>query len=308
MSKDSSMRPLRARVRTCNVASKTVHAPPSNPIQSVEVGWEVNPQVEGSTNSPDYATHLFTFSTQDGYYATGCYNLQTNCGTIANYYFGAQRAPNQFVQWPNAPFFPGMTIINVATTSSVQPVSAPPSAPQSVVAGVNPPELSVQTYNPGGSTAAWYIWVDGALMGYYPVGIFTGQMQSTAAESQVGGEIVDDNTNGQHTFTFMGSGDAPCSGYGYAHAAYHRSISVINPCSSGSCYFNPQFGPEIRGSGPGTPGPGADSADEFYGYSTSASNPAGPNVNSVSPPFNTWGDFFYFGGYASIYEPACVSQ
>jgi hypothetical protein len=164
-------------------------------------------------------------------------------------------------------------------------------------------------YNPGGSAAAWYIWIDGNLIGYYPIGYFK-QMASTAASTQAGGEILDDQTGGLHTSTFMGSGDVPCPGYGYANAAYHRAINYLNPCSggSGTCYFSPPLAPTIQGSGPGTTGPGADSADEFYGYSTSASNPAGPNVNGVSAPFNTWGDFFYFGGYGSVYEPACVSR
>src|SRR5262249_39626382 len=47
---------------------------PPNCIQTVEMGWNVDPQLY-----LDNAPHFFTYSTKDGYRLTGCYNMEPTC-------------------------------------------------------------------------------------------------------------------------------------------------------------------------------------------------------------------------------------
>ncbi len=78
---------------------------------------------------------------------------------------------------------------------------------------------------------AWFVYIDGQLIGWYQSAAFTGQMQWSATYLQVGGEVFDHWAGGQHTTTQMGSGiypSGPPPYYGYGYSAYHRNVSYID--------------------------------------------------------------------------------
>jgi hypothetical protein len=60
----------------------------------------------------------------------------------------------------------------------------------------------------------WWLKVDGVAVGYYPAALFTPTGLGRGATTvEVGGEVVNQSANGQHTTTWMGSGRAPAAGY-----------------------------------------------------------------------------------------------
>lgn len=150
-------------------------------IQSVEAGWNVDPGLYGDENS-----HLFVFSTTDGYQTTGCYNNWPGTGNCVPWVQSSSR------------YAPGMIL------------------PASVVNGAAH-ELEVLTININN----WWIQitVDGVreYMGYYPASAFHGSMQTYADNFEVGGEVYD--ATGKFNVP-MGSGYWPEFGLGYA--AYHH--------------------------------------------------------------------------------------
>jgi hypothetical protein len=77
----------------------------------------------------------------------------------------------------------------------------------------------------------WWLKVDGAAVGYYPAALFTPDGLGRGATTiEVGGEVVNQAANGQHTTTWMGSGRAPTAGYG--HAAYIRGVQYVDAGNS----------------------------------------------------------------------------
>jgi hypothetical protein len=172
---------------------------PGTGVQTVEAGWIVGPP------NSDYNTHLFVYSTQDGYNNTSCW-----AGFSSDSYYCV---PTQwFVEYSGAAYYPQMTL-------------------QTQNAWSNPAELSIQVYNGGGNAGypkQWNVIVNDNYIGYYPGYAFTGQMQTSASLFQVGGEVLDSwGNDGQHTSTVMGSGYYPGAGYGLA--AYSRNIQWMSP-------------------------------------------------------------------------------
>jgi hypothetical protein len=243
-------------------------------VQSVELGWHVDPGVESDTN-----THLFVYSTQNGYnlgdgFPGNCYNLTCS----------------QFVQVSSPAFYPGETVTGIVGPGSGAPI-----------------EGAFQVFNPGPTAPAseqnWYVYIDGDLIGYYPggtAGIFKGTMQTSATTMETGGEIFSDYVNEPEPDAYMGTGLCPtCSGYGgvgsgFGVAAYIRDVYYLKTgtgsgsicgspfCSNGYCYTSPSPSWAV-----GTCGYQASS---FYSTSTT--------VATGGSSSTCWGPYFYFGGGA----------
>jgi hypothetical protein len=241
-----------------------------NAVQSVEVGWMV-----GNGNASQVA-YLFAFVTLHG--GKSCFAGQ---GTIP----GGQPccSPNRsmgtdcWIANPSTAQYPVDFLVNegLGTTGSL-PTGRPPV------------ELPIQVWNgtPYGEDA-WYVWIDGNLIGGYLSSIFTGQMQTTGASYlQVGGEVYDSWPQGNHTTTQMGSGIPPAasSGHGYEYTAYDRNIMYIDAQETyhdaSLSYINDTPAGEYD-----SPGICGYQAGLYYGLST-----------SLSAGGSGWGTYFYYGG------------
>jgi hypothetical protein len=187
-----------------------IDSPPcsSDCIQSVEVGWTVDPSLNTVVgNSVDLNPHLFVYSTSDGY-KSGCYNGESGDGCLA------------WVGLPGAAFAPGMTL----------PASAATTPPTVVELDVFVLSCSATGDCPGG----WEVRVGESSsavyeIGYYPASNYTGTFQSSASSFQVGGEVRDDFDYDPATKTYsfqvpMGSGSLSSAGYG--NAAYATEYAV----------------------------------------------------------------------------------
>jgi hypothetical protein len=178
--------------------------PSADCIQSVELGWNVDPVIY-RYNNPG-SVHLFIFSTYDGYY-NGCYNdasLGKRCVTWVGASGGA--------------FTPGQTLT----------YSSP---------GTNVSELTFMAENAGNATG-WALWVSGNYLGSYAASDFNGSMQNTADSFQLGGEVSEkwsgSTDPGSAWVTPMGTGGDP--GAGYKQAAYFRNYQAYNGSSWNSSF------------------------------------------------------------------------
>ncbi|XP_020112709.1 uncharacterized protein LOC109727174 isoform X2 [Ananas comosus] len=110
----------------------------------------------------------------------------------------------------------------------------------------------------------WWLSYQNIDVGYWPAEIFT-HLASYATLVEWGGEIVNDDVNGQHTTTQMGSGHF--AEEGYRKASYFRNVEVVN---STNALSSPQS------------------------VSTIAGN---PNCYDIQTFFNaSWGSYFFYGG------------
>ena len=151
-------------------------------LQTLEVGVQKYHNLYN-----DDRTHLFIYSTQDGYQHTGCYN--NSC--------------HDFIQ-VSSTLYPGTYFNTVSTYNGTQY------------------EINVHWFKDmdGG---AWWLNVQGQWVGYYPRTLYnTAGVQNNAAEIDYGGEIIDNRNLGLHTSTDMGSGHFP--GEWYKKAAYIRLL------------------------------------------------------------------------------------
>jgi hypothetical protein len=241
---------------------------PSNAVQSLEVGWIVGANPYTTQSKPV----LFSFVTQNGYYTGGG---QGNC-------FGASNTGSCcgtgdcFVPAENPQY-----VLGTAFTPST--------------VGQTPNEIALQVWNGSAQgLPAWYIWVNGYLIGgYLTSNTYTGQMQTAATYLQVGGEVYDAYNNSVHTSTYMGSGyENPNAGVGvpqnYEWTAYHRHVSYIDTSSTyhdaSLSYVNSNTG--ICGW----------QASSYYGLGRAPAWSAGPNQTQWASGFQTWNQYFYFGG------------
>jgi hypothetical protein len=243
-----------------------------NAVQSVEVGWMVG---NGNASQIPY---LFAFVTLDGYLYGGksCFAGQ---GTLQ----GGQpcctasgtEGTDCWIANPNGAQF----LVNEALGTA-----------GSLPTGRAPVEMSFQVWNgtPYGANA-WYVWINGSLIGGYLSSIFTGQMQTTGASYlQVGGEVYDSwpGNPGSHTTTQMGSGipPAPSSGHGYEYTAYDRNVMYIDAQEN---YHNAslQYIQDTPAGEFDSTGVCGYQAGLFYALSTSQA--AGGSG---------WGTYFYYGG------------
>lgn len=193
--------------------------------ETLETGWQDYDGLYG-----DNTSHLFIYSTQDGYGATGCYN--GTCG--------------DFVQY-SATITPAIAFSNYSSYGGTQYII----------------QLRWQRDDTNDN---WWLMYGTQWVGYYKGSLFDSNgVKDKAARVSYGGEIIDDNGT-RHTYTDMGSGGYPSSGW--THTAYTRTLRTISTSNVWQA---------------------ASSASEFrtddYCYDVDLSYSAG-----------TWANYFYFGG------------
>ncbi|MGO9833480.1 MAG: neprosin family prolyl endopeptidase [Polyangiaceae bacterium] len=300
-------------------------------FQTIEVGWTVDPF---SSNGGDNNPHLFTFSTQDGYWATGCYDTQP-CATEAcifnagdqlptssvppcNQYGG--QVPNPIILFMNTPFMPGMPL-----TSDVSTL------------GATPHELQFTTV--WDDFVGWVIYINGQAMAAFELGTWTGSfydlpngtspitttpgapLQTTKATIfMAGGEITSGNQEALNlspnpTVVEMGSGIGAVEGF--KAAAYHRDIGValndgagpglINSGMAYPPFSNPPFATDMNcyslGFGLANGGPQTVSlTTQSLGYTFleyPSSNPT-TSFKSPAPGGTNWENYLYYGGFGNF--------
>ena len=176
-------------------------------INSVEVGWDVDPNYLENGKPQPFAPHLFIFSTTDGY-VTGCYNndpMRGQCDTPGNGSAGWVGAPHP-VMTPGMQLTPS-TLGGNQTELTIKVSYTTPS-------WANTPGWLVQVSTTGGGNLTD--------LGYYPAGDFRNQMQSSGDDFQVGGEIADVSNT---MIVPMGSGAPAVAGYGQAGYVYDFAAS-----------------------------------------------------------------------------------
>lgn len=160
---------------------------PSPTYSDVELGWNVDRGLYGDT-----ATHIFTFSFDDG--VPGCYNGTCPTG-----------GEGGFVQ-VNSSVFPGAVINNAGQ---------PPSASQFLVHE--------------DSAGNWWIRWEGFDIGYYPPSAYPRYHPASITLGQGGGEVA--SVSSATSCTDMGNGQFGSSGAGaYVDQLWSASNSgVLNP-------------------------------------------------------------------------------
>lgn len=201
--------------------------------ETVEAGWQTYRQKYG-----DWNARFFIFFTSDDYVddANGCYNLECTA----------------FVQ----------TNKNVIIGGKFDKYSVKDGYQK---------EIAVSWYKdgPGGH---WWLRLDGSWVGYYPRAKFdSAGLRDKASRISFGGEIVDDQTYGDHTHTDMGSGKF--ANLGFRKAAYQRSVRYID---TNMMYHDATLTPSMT-------------------------DPSCYDILLYKSP--TWGPYFYFGGAG--YSSAC---
>ncbi|CAN1168528.1 hypothetical protein LINPERPRIM_LOCUS19255 [Linum perenne] len=122
----------------------------------------------------------------DGYYKTGCYNLQ---------------CPG-FVQTSPRVVLGGRINGPISTYGGEQRI------------------VTIQIIKDF-KTSNWWLYYQGVEVGYWPGDLFT-NLKKSASLLQWGGEVINKKANGFHTRTQMGSGHFPSEGF--HKAAYFRSL------------------------------------------------------------------------------------
>jgi hypothetical protein len=210
-------------------------------LQTLEVGIQRYHQLYG-----DDKQHLFIYSTRANYRdGTGCYN--NSC--------------DDFVQ-TSSTWIPGEEV-----------------GPVSVVGGAQH-SLYIH-WTKAGDSGAWWLSVNGELVGYYPRNLYTA-VKDHAARIDFGGEITDYQTDGRHTKTNMGTG-RPASA-GWQQAAYMRLLRYHDSNPSGN----------------------AVTWHEASGLTPSQSDAAcySIDLNNASNDAD-WKNYFWYGG-GGYANPACL--
>jgi hypothetical protein len=250
-----------------NVSYNCTTGSTGNAVQSVEAGWIVG---NGFSAGP----HLIVFTTQDGYHVDNCFagGFNENCCPLNKDGGFDTDGTDCFVAFSTSNYEVGQALS-----------FTPP--------GQTPTEMAIQVWNPGynnpwGYLPGWYIYINGVVIGGYPSGAFagpgkTGQLQYSATYMQVGGEVFDEETNGTHTTTQMGSGKFfGSSGSPYGSAAYHRNVSYLQ----GETYHSASL--SYVSDAPNAAGMCGWQASNWYGRSTTYAQ--GPGAS--------WVPYFYYGG------------
>ncbi|KAF3953079.1 hypothetical protein CMV_021439 [Castanea mollissima] len=161
-------------------------------LNTIEAGWMVNHNLFG-----DYNTRLFTFfaTNKNANQIMGCYNLLCS---------------------------PGFVQINkeIALGGSLNPLS--------VYAG-SQYELNFLVWKDIKGRGDWWMQVGNKyLMGYWPASLFV-SLSESASQIQWGGEVINQQKNGQHTSTQMGSGHFPEEGF--SRASYFKNLQIVDGSS-----------------------------------------------------------------------------
>ncbi|XP_051147763.1 uncharacterized protein LOC127262937 [Andrographis paniculata] len=138
----------------------------------------------------DNNTRLFTYWTSDAYQATGCYNLLCS----------------GFVQINN----------DIALGASIHPISG---------YGNSQYDISILVWKDPKEGNWWMQFGNNHVLGYWP-GFLFAYLSDSASMIEWGGEVVNSQSDGQHTTTQMGSGHFPEEGFG--KASYMRNIQIVD--------------------------------------------------------------------------------
>ncbi|XP_038698969.1 uncharacterized protein LOC119996414 [Tripterygium wilfordii] len=138
----------------------------------------------------DNNTRMFIYWTTDGYKSTGCYNL---------------KCPG-FVQVSYEMSFGG----------KVSPISQ---------YGGTQFDIPVNIWKDPEQGNWWLQYGHNKPLGYWPASLFN-YLDDSAAAIEWGGEIINQQSGGQHTTTQMGSGHLP--GEGFHKAAFFRNLKYVD--------------------------------------------------------------------------------
>ncbi|KAL3649338.1 hypothetical protein CASFOL_005741 [Castilleja foliolosa] len=157
-------------------------------------GEDLNSIEAGWQVSPDLYgdnnTRLFTYWTSDAYQATGCYNLLCS----------------GFIQVNS----------DIAMGASISPVSGFRNSQY---------DISILIWKDQKEGHWWMQFGRDYVLGYWPSFLFS-YLADSASMIEWGGEVVNMESNGQHTSTQMGSGSFPEEGFG--RSSYFRNIQVVD--------------------------------------------------------------------------------
>ncbi|KAL7120736.1 hypothetical protein ACP275_02G140500 [Erythranthe tilingii] len=177
----------------------------------------------------DNNTRLFTYWTSDAYQATGCYNLLCS----------------GFIQISN----------EIAMGASIFPISSYHSSQY---------DISILIWKDPKEGNWWMQFGNDYVLGYWPAFLFS-YLSDSASMIEWGGEVVNSESDGEHTTTQMGSGHFPDEGFG--KASYIRNIQVVDESNN------------LRA---------PKDIDVFTEQSSCYDVRLGKN--------GEWGNFFYYGG------------
>lgn len=138
----------------------------------------------------DNNTRLFTYWTSDAYQATGCYNLLCS----------------GFIQVNN----------EIAMGASIYPLSNYRSSQY---------DISILVWKDPKEGNWWMQFGNDYVLGYWPAFLFS-YLSDSASMVEWGGEVVNSESDGQHTTTQMGSGHFPNEGF--SKASYVRNIQIVD--------------------------------------------------------------------------------
>ncbi|KAL3832882.1 hypothetical protein ACJIZ3_007618 [Penstemon smallii] len=138
----------------------------------------------------DNNTRLFTYWTSDAYQATGCYNLLCS----------------GFVQINN----------DIAMGASIYPISGYHNSQF---------DISILVWKDPQEGNWWMQYGSDHVLGYWPGFLFS-YLSDSGSMIEWGGEVVNSESDGQHTTTQMGSGHFPEEGFG--KASYIRNIQIVD--------------------------------------------------------------------------------
>jgi hypothetical protein len=179
-------------------------------LQTVEVGWNVDHSLYGSSGAP----HLFIYSTADGYNNTGCYNnVGSQCLT--------------WVPYSGATIVPGATL----------PSSVPGGTQHEIKLTVMHTETFCFIGHPcHPSWTGWGIWAtvdNGAstYLGMYAQADYGSGALSTGSTGFTFGSEVYDSTGNFNTYPAnvpMGESGIMLGIASYGYQAYHRNYSYLN--------------------------------------------------------------------------------
>ncbi|VVA97502.1 unnamed protein product [Arabis nemorensis] len=157
-------------------------------------GQDLNSIEAGWQVSPDLYgdnnTRLFTYWTSDAYQATGCYNLLCS----------------GFIQINS----------DIAMGASISPVSGYRSSQY---------DISILIWKDPKEGHWWMQFGNGYVLGYWPSFLFS-YLTESASMIEWGGEVVNSQADGHHSWTQMGSGHFPEEGF--SKASYFRNIQVVD--------------------------------------------------------------------------------
>ncbi|XP_062077464.1 protein neprosin-like [Humulus lupulus] len=157
-------------------------------------GQDLNSIEAGWQVSPDLYgdnnTRLFTYWTSDAYQATGCYNLLCS----------------GFIQINN----------EIAMGASIYPVSGYKGSQY---------DINILVWKDPKEGNWWMQFGNNYVLGYWPAFLFP-YLSDSASMIEWGGEVVNSESEGQHTSTQMGSGHFPEEGFG--KSGYFRNIQIVD--------------------------------------------------------------------------------